>query len=112
MFGIKGDQNNQMVKKHEWVKLDKKLKDMDVQTKLEVAAACGNSTDEEASHFLIKLLKDTDESVQIQAVKSLGTVGSSNAKTNLQWFSDHLPEGSDKIKAAVKESIAAIGSKK
>jgi hypothetical protein len=44
----------------------------------------------------------------MQAVKSLGAVGNDNAKTHLQSLFDHLPDGKDSIKDAIKESIVKI----
>jgi HEAT repeat protein len=108
MFGNNADQMGHLVEKHQWEKVDKKLNGADAEAKVALAAACANSSDEEASSCLISLLNDSDESVQIQAIKSLGIIGSENAKTNLQWLSDHLPAGKDAVKTAAREAIAQI----
>jgi hypothetical protein len=112
MFFNNENQMEQMVKKNQWDKIAKKLHTADVQSKVALAAACGSSFNENSSNILIDLLKDSDENVLLQAVKSLGAVGHENAKTHLLMLSDHLPDGKDTLKDAIRESIAKLNISK
>jgi HEAT repeat protein len=112
MFGSNENEMQHLVKKHQWDKIGKKLVNADVQTKVDCAAACGCSADETASEFLINLLKDGNESVQLQAVESLGEVGREHTKTHLQWLLGSLPDGKDAIKKAIQDSIIKINKRK
>jgi len=98
----------QLVNKHQWDKIGKKLHDADAQSRLVLATACGNSTDEDALNTLVKLLHDSDEKVLFETVKSLGHIGSDNAKTHLQALYERLPDGKDSLKSAVLASVAEI----
>lgn len=112
MFGNNGNQMEQMVKKHNWDKIEKRLQGSSAQLRLELATACGNSSDASASNFLINLLRDNDENVQIQAVKSLGMIKSENAKTSIRMLFEQLPEGKSTLREAIRESIAMINKTK
>jgi hypothetical protein len=112
MFGNNENQMEKLVKKHQWDKAGKKLRDADTESKIAFAAACGGSSDEEAINFLIELIKDDDEKVQIQAVKSMGVNKSQIAKTHLQWLSDRIPAEKNGLKAEIKKTIELINNEK
>jgi HEAT repeat protein len=97
-----------MVQKNQWEKITGKLNRASVQTRLEIAEACGLSSEDESMNTLVRLLTDSEPAVQLQAVKSLGSSGRPMAKTHLYWLSEHLPEGSDEIRQAIKEASSAI----
>lgn len=100
-----------MVAKNQWDKIMAKLDRANVQTKLEIAEACGKSNEDESMNILIRFLTDSDESVQLQAIKSLGSSGRLSTKTHLFWLSEHLPGGKDHVKAAIKDALAAISAR-
>lgn len=108
MFFNNENQMEHLVKKHQWDKIHKKLPGADAQARLALAAACGGLSDENASNILINLLKDSDEKVLLQTVKSLGDVGRDNAKTHLQALFDRLPEDNTLMKNTIRESISKI----
>lgn len=112
MFGNNGGHAAQMVKKGEWDKIDKKLNAFDEKTKVELAAACGTSSDEKAPGILIDLLKDRSPAVQLQAVQSLGLIGRDSTKTHLMWLLDHLPENGEELRKAIQEALGKIGGKR
>ncbi len=112
MFGQNGEQMEHLVKKHQWDKIGKKLHNANIQTKTALAAACGNSSDDEASNILINLLRDSDEAVQLQAIKSLGATGNNSSKTHLQWLSNNLPDEKKEIKEAITEALSQISARK
>lgn len=109
MFGNKSGHIAKMVEKREWDKISLKLNGYDETSKLELAVACGNSSDEKAPDILVDLLKDTSVNVQLQAVKSLGLTGTQNAKTHLLWLLDHLPENGEALRKAIQETLVQIG---
>jgi hypothetical protein len=100
-----------MVEKNQWEKITGKINKANVQTRLDVAEACSLSSEDESMNILIRLLTDSDPAVQLQAVKSLGISGRSNAKTHLAWLNDRLPEGREDVRQAIKEATMAISSR-
>jgi hypothetical protein len=112
MFFNNENEMENLVQKHHWDKVNKKLHNADAKTRLSLAAACGSSFDEDASNILVNMLNDSDEGVMIQAVKSLGDVGHDNAKTHLQSLLGRLPDGQESIKATIRDSIAKINESK
>ena len=112
MFGNDGNQMAHMVGKHQWDKISKKLNGADTQARISLASACGSSSDEEASNVLINLLQDSDESVQLQAVKPLGLIGHDNAKTHLQWLAKNLKDGQKELGDAINEAAVQISKRK
>jgi HEAT repeat protein len=110
MFGS-SNHFEHMVEKNQWDKINAKLNNANVQTRLEIAEACSKSSEDESMNILIRLLTDNDESVQLQAVKSLGISGRSSTKTHLHWLTEHLPEGRENVRAAIKEAFMKISSR-
>lgn len=108
LFGGGGNEMEQLVNKHQWDKISKKLHSADAQSKASLATACGASMDEDSLNTLIKLLSDSDDNVLMQTVKSLGNVGGDNAKTHLQSLYGRLPDDKDSLKKAILDSIAKI----
>jgi HEAT repeat protein len=111
MFGNGKNPFAHMVEKNQWDKITGKLNHANAQIKAEIAEACGQSSEDESMNILIRLLTDSDESVQMQAVKSLALSGRSNTKTHLHWLSEHLPEGREELQQAIREASAAISSR-
>ncbi len=93
MFSNDKNQMETLVKNRKWDKIGNKLHGATAQSRLDCAVACGDSSEEDALHVLIKLLNDSDENVQIQEIKSLGAIGGENAKKHLRYLSEHLPDG-------------------
>jgi HEAT repeat protein len=111
MFSDSKNPFDHLVEKNQWVKITEKLSNANARTRLEIASACGKSKEDDSANVLIRLLRDNDEAVQLQAVQSLGMNGRSTAKTHLMWLMDHLPEGREHIKVAIREANASIGLK-
>ena len=97
-----------LVKRQRWGKIGKMLEKGDPETRIALASELGNTTDDNAFNYLISLLKDTDEKVQLQAVKSLGVHGEDRAKTFLQNMMSSLPKEKKELADAIRESIAQI----
>lgn len=112
MFFNNENQMEQLVKKHQWEKISKKMHGADIQSRLVLATACGSSTDEDSAHTLIKLLSDSDETVLIQAIKSLGEIGGGTEKTHLLSLAERLPDSATAVKAAIRESVSKITESK
>jgi HEAT repeat protein len=100
-----------MVARNQWSKIAGKISRANVQTKLDIAEACSKSSEDESMNILTRLLTDSEEAVQLQAVKSLGIIGRSSTKTHLHWLSENLPEGRENVKQAIKEALASISSR-
>lgn len=111
MFGSGKNPFEHMVEKNQWEKISAKLTKANLQTRLEIAEACSKSSEDESMNILIRLLTDQEEAVQMEAIKSLGISGRASTKTHLHWLSEHLPEGKDNVKAAIKDSLVKISSR-
>ena len=109
MSGSKEQQKaEKLVKKQRWGKIGKMLEKGDAETRLAVASELGNASDENALNYLISLLKDPDERVQVQAVKSIGTRGEERAKAFLQNMISTLPSEKVELHDAIRDSISKI----
>ena len=112
MFFNSGNQMEQLVSKHQWEKISKKMHTADVQSRIELAKACGGSFDEDSSHTLIKLLSDDDKGVLTETIKSLGEIGGGTEKTHLLSLAERLPDSDAELIAVIRESVAKITASK
>lgn len=108
MFGSKEQKIARLVKRGRWGKIGKMLEKGDSETRVAVTAELGNTKDESAYNYLILLLKDNDEQVQLQAVKSLGNLEMERAKVHLQNLISSVPKEKTSLIDAIKESISKI----
>lgn len=97
-----------LVKRGRWEKIRKILQKSEPDTRIIVTTELGNTSEEEAFNILIILLKDRDEKVQLQAVKSIGNVGVERAKVHLQDMLSKVPQEQTELIDAIKDSIAKI----
>lgn len=98
-----------MVEKNQWDALNKKLSGASKQTRLDIAAACSHSSEDESMNIMIRLLTDSDPDVQLQAVKSIGISGRANAKSHLTWLNNQLSgDGNEALKKAIQDSFMSI----
>lgn len=110
LFGGKGNEMESLVEKKNWEKINKKLPKASSEEKIQLADACTKCMDEDSSYTLINLLTDHDMNVVMEAVKSLGVIGRSNAKTHLQMLLGRIPESDTAKCALIKDSIAKINA--
>jgi len=108
MFGSKEDRLRRLIRKNRWGKISKILETADSQTKILFASECGSSKNEKSLNYLIALLRDEDEKVQLEAVKSLGLLGKESAKTHLLDILNNLPKEKTELNNAIRESISKI----
>jgi HEAT repeat protein len=97
-----------LIKWNRWAKLSKMLQKGDAETRIAIAAEFAGSNDDHAYNNLILLLKDSDDKVVEQAIKSLGELGHERAKVHLQNMLSNLPEEKKALADVIKESIAQI----
>lgn len=97
-----------MVKRHQWFKITKELNKASLEEKEAFAKEFGNVLHEQTFNYLLMLLNDSEEQVQIQAIKSLGNFESDNAKTHLQDFLINLPKEKTELDKAAREAIRQI----
>jgi hypothetical protein len=97
-----------MVEKNQWDKLNSKLTNANDQTKLEIAVACSKSSEDESMNILVRLLQDSNDAVQLQAIKSLGLSGRPSIKSHLNWLSERIPESNEAAKQAIREAFSNI----
>jgi len=108
MFGSKEDRLRKLIRKNRWGKISKILETADSQTKILFASECGSTKNEKSLNYLIALLRDDDEKVQLEAVKALGLLGKDSAKTHLLDILNNLPKEKTELYNAIRESISKI----
>lgn len=112
MFGSKSDEAEKLVAEKKWDKLQKKYVLGDDASRLAAAEALKNGVADEAYNFLIDLLKDSNQDVQLAAIKSLGVAGTDRAVAQLQWVLTKVP-ASDTVRiAAIQDSITKVRNPK
>lgn len=110
MFGMSSDIKT-LVEKGKWPKVEKSVRSNDSAARAEAAKALSASKADEAYNLLIDLLKDSDPNVQMEAIKSLGVVGSTRAADQLQWVLDRTPETDTARIAELRNSITQVRSR-
>ncbi len=101
---------SRLIKWNRWEKIKKLLEKGDSETRMAVAAELGTTTDDHAYNLLILLLKDNDEKVQLQVIKSLGELGVERAKVHLQNMLSTTKENTE-LYNTILESISKINKK-
>ncbi len=83
----------------------------DTETRLALAKACAASDSDESCNILITLLRDREDSVKLEAVKSLGKIGNDHATAQLQWLLNQLPAEKTELIGAIHEAIKNVRHK-
>mgnify|MGYP003282071847 CR=1 FL=1 len=107
MFGHKNNNIEALVEKHHWKKVEKALETADAAGRLAACLAFERTNDDEGRNLLVVLLSDPDPAVQLQAVKSLGVVGTTETVSHLRMLAGRTPESNVELTQALKASIAA-----
>ena len=97
-----------LIKRERWTKIQKMLEKGQSDTRARITAALGTSRNDDAFNILVMLLKDNDEKVQLEAIKSMGELGVDRAKVHLQDMGSKLPKEKTELADALKEAIAKI----
>lgn len=111
MFGSQDMKMDQLVKKGKWKALSKAMERADPATKRMIAKACAGSKADQSANLLLELVRDPDQTVQQEAVRSLGETGNDTAKTHLQWILDHLPANQSELHQEIRGAIAKISNR-
>ena len=111
MFGNEEKKIARLVKRERWTKIQKMLEKGERATRVRITAALGTSRNDDAFNILVTLLKDNDEKVQLEAIKSMGELGVDRAKVHLQDMGSKLPEEKTEFIEAIKESLAKINER-
>lgn len=112
MFGHKNNNIEALVEKHQWKKVEKALGTADAAGRIAACLAFERTSDDEGRNLLVVLLSDPDPAVQLQAVKSLGVVGTTETVTHLRMLAGRTPEGNVELTQALKAAIAASKDRK
>lgn len=111
MFGSKEKKIENLIKKGKWEALSKFLS-ADVGTRLALAKACANTKDPGVNSLLTTLIRDKDEKVQLEAVKSIAVTGKDHEVAQLQWVLSNAPANKTELIAATQNAIASVRGKR
>ena len=112
MFGSKREKYEKMVAKNQWDKLAKDVQGNDPQKKLWIAQACANSNDDGSFNALSILIRDSDEQVQKEAIRSLGVMGNDHATAELQWILTKIPEDRKETIEVAHDALRKVRERK
>jgi hypothetical protein len=107
LFGSKEKTIQRLIKKGKWEALRKFL-NSDPETRLILAKECGKSNDPGVNSVLTTLLRDEDEKVQLEAVKSITVTGRDHEVAQLQWLMSNTPEDKTELISAIQNAIASV----
>lgn len=100
-----------LLEKNHWDKIQKKYLNADTATKVELANVCADFDSDESTNVLINLLHDSESTVQLAAVHSLGKIGNDHATAQLQWLLSNIsPEQTD-LRDAIHSAISNVRHK-
>lgn len=112
MFGSKESKIEKLIKKGKWETLNKKFLSADPQTRLTLAKACATAGDPGVNSILTTLIRDPDEKVQMEAVKSIAITGKDHEVAQLQWLLSNTPEEKTELREAIQYAIANVRGKR
>ena len=112
MFGSKQEKIEKMVKKNDWTKLNKECSRADAKTCVMIAKACAASNEDGSFNLLSILIRDADEQVQREAIRSLGETGNDHATAELQWIMTKIPEGNKETLKVAHDALEQVRQRK
>ncbi len=111
MLGNAEKKIEKMVLKNKWESLSRFI-DSNAETRLILATQCAKATEPGVNSILTKLIRDEDDRVQLEAVKSIGLTGKDHEVAQLQWVLSNISEDQKELKAALQESISKVRGKR
>lgn len=112
LFGSKESKIENLIKKGKWETVNKKFLSGDPQTRLTLARACAKAGDPGVNSILTILIRDPDENVQMEAVKSITITGKDHEVAQLQWLLSNTPEEKAELREAIQVAIANVRGKR
>lgn len=112
MFGSKEKTIEKMIKKGKWEQLSKKFLTSDTETRLILAQACAKADNPGVNSLLTTLIRDKDEKVQMEAVKSIAITGKDHEVAQLQWLLTNTPADKTVLIDAIQHAIAEVRGKR
>ena len=109
MFGSTEEKINSLVKRGKWEKIKSKyLYSSGVDELCMLARACGQSSSDDSVNVLVALLNATDQKVVLEALNSLGKVGTDHAVANLQLMFREADPSNKELKDAIQTALNKI----
>ena len=112
MFGSKESSIEKLIKKGKWESLNKKYLSSDPQTRLALAKSCAKAGDPGVNSILTTLIRDPDEKVKMEAVKSIAITGKDHEVAQLQWLLSNTPAENTELIEAVQFAISQVRGKR
>ncbi len=113
MFGSTEEKMKKLVKRGKWEKIKNKyLYSSGADELCMLARACSQSNTDDSVNILVALLNATDQRVVLEALKSLGVVGTDHAVANLQLMYQEADPSNKELKTAIQTTLNKIRSKK
>ena len=109
MFGSKIGKIGKMIEKNDAEKLEKLLKDKDMEVVLAAIDGLGQCTGDTAFNALVPLILSPDAQVRAHAVKALGVMGLPKARTFL--LHQKAAEKDPSVMAAIEDALKKISVK-
>ncbi len=112
MFGSKEKSIEKLIKKDKWEALTKKYLQSDSETRLILAKACAKAENPGVNSILTTLIRDSDEKVQLEAVRSIAITGKDHEVAQLQWLLSNTPEEKSVLRDAIQDAISKVRGKR
>jgi len=112
MFSSKEKTIEKLIKKGKWEALNKKFLGSDKETRLVLAKACAKADNPGVNSILTTLIRDSDEKVQLEAVKSIAVTGKDHEVAQLQWVLSNTPKENSVLHDAVQYAISQVRGKR
>jgi hypothetical protein len=106
MFGSKESKIKKYTKKGKWETINKKFLSSDTETRLILAKVCAKANNPGVNSILTTLMRDPDEKVQLEAVKSIAVTGKDHEVAQLQWLLSNTSEENTELREAIQFAIS------
>ena len=113
MFGSTEEKIARLVKRGKWEKIKSKyLYSSGPDELCMLARACGQSSSDDSVNVLVALLNAKDQKVVLEALNSLGDVGTDHAVANLQLMFQEADPNNKELKNAIQNTLNKIRNRK
>lgn len=112
MFGFSDNNLEKSVLKGNWDKIRKNYLNGNESVQLELAKACAKSTSDDSVNVLVSLLDIGSDAVKIEALKSIGQIGTDHVVAPLQQILAKATPEQTELKTQLQETLAILRGRK
>ncbi len=96
-----------LIQKKKWVKAQEYMVKASVEEKIEMAKACGESTERETYDILAQLIRVDNRDLQLACVKAMEKTSDSRNSVHLSWLRERISADDKEMNDAISAAMAS-----